>query len=181
MSHSRFAEEDTASGKAHDFLGSCVLPSTPQWAYGESPRALKAGRPSARASRLAESLRRRQGSDTAGPRLRTEEGGDLRRVNSACKGLYYGWGLLEPVTESHPPPNCDAGRRVTWRKGPGYTAGLSGPRICRINHDEMKSAHSLSLLLIKPLRGRLLILPPTGLVGQTRPWGLVTGSSCHSC
>ena len=69
---------------------------------------------------------------------------------------------------------------MTQRKGPGCTAGLRGLSVFRINGDEMTSPHSLSLILIKSLGGRLLILLPALLVRKTRSQGLVTGPSSHS-
>lgn len=55
------------------------------------------------------------------------------------------------MDESYLAPNWEAGRHVTQRKGPGYKAGLGELSVFRINRDEMKSPHYLSLILKKSL------------------------------
>lgn len=55
------------------------------------------------------------------------------------------------MDESYPAPNWEAGRHVMQRKGPGYKAGLGELSVFRINRDEMKSPHYLSLILKKSL------------------------------
>lgn len=56
------------------------------------------------------------------------------------------------MAESYPAPNWEAVRHVTQRKGPGYKGGLRELSVFRMNRDEMRFPHYLSLILIKSLR-----------------------------